>query len=199
MLSHTILRRPCGRLIAVLGLALVRPIAAAASPTAEQHEADRRAPVGRAAAGEGDRLQAAGHLRQRGRRAGPGRRCCPTSSFPPGPAIALEAIPGPAADEALREAMGKAPRPAAGGRDQFDRRAPRRQGGRACSPAAERRRRRGGLRRGRGPGPHRRHRGRQGPGTRRLPPRRPRSARRWPKAASCARNASWPRAMRPRP
>ena len=44
--------------------------------------------------------------------------------------IALEAIPDPAADEALREAMGKLQGPAAGRRDQFDRRPPRCQGGR---------------------------------------------------------------------
>ena len=58
--------------------------------------------------------------------------------------------------------------------------------------AAEGRRCRRGLGRGRGPGPHRRRRGRARPWSKRWPTRRPRSARRWPKAASCAPNGCWP-------
>ena len=37
----------------------------------------------------------------------PWRCCAPTGNFRPGPRIALEAIPGPAADEALRGARAK--------------------------------------------------------------------------------------------
>ena len=112
--------------------------------------------------------------------------------------IALEAIPGPAADEALRKALDSLKgrllvgtinsigvRRDAMAVDPLDR-----------ASAGRGRRRRVG--RGRGPGAHRKCRRDQIAASNRWPPRRSKSVRRSPRAGALCRALRWPKATRPK-
>ncbi len=113
--------------------------------------------------------------------------------------IALEAIPGPAADEALRSALGKAQgRLLIGVINSIavrrDAQAVERAGG-----EAQGQRRGGGLGGGRGLGPHRGRAGGPDSGTSPWPNCRPSFVRPWPKAAFCARRGLWRKGNPPMP
>ena len=79
---------------------------------------------------------------------------------------ALETIPDPSVDDALRDALGKLKGRPLHGRDRQSRRAPRRQGRRRDGQTAQRIRRRHGPGRRTRLGQHRHARGRQGPRSR---------------------------------
>ena len=102
--------------------------------------ADSNAPIRRRRRRQGDRLQKTGRLRHRTKLCRRSPRCWPTRALASWARIALEAIPGPAPDEALRKAAGKLHGQTVDWRHQFHRRPAGCQGGRRAVQKAQRQR-----------------------------------------------------------
>ena len=123
----------------------------------------------------------------------------PDEHLPPGRGSRLEAIPDPAADDALRTAAGQIAGKAAGRGDQFDRRPPRRQGGRCAGGRLKDADAEVASAAAVALGQHRRRTGRQGIGAiaGRRAGRRSHGGRR--RLHPLSRKGSWPTAIATRP